>query len=170
MSSPFCRRTAWSISLCRNPSGGAAVKYTSRDGAERDTPVQRGVDQDQRDSSDDPTEKRVVVADHRVLHDVGQKEDHDEVERVQICEVPFAGKAEQHGEEPVHDDGSQNLLSERDLFGEHVMPHRRSSMTDDKLESATTRALVGDTASRPTTCSAQLAVRSSEVYPCRRIA
>ena len=78
----------------------------------------------QRDGTDQPSGDRVVVADDRVLHRVRQREQHDEVERVELRQLAFAEDAQQHDEEDIDDDRPQDLLQQREVRNEHVVKHR----------------------------------------------
>jgi len=47
------------------------------------------------------------------------QEQDDEVEHVESGQIAFAGKPEQDQDRGVHQDGTQDLLSDRDLDSKH---------------------------------------------------
>ena len=49
------------------------------------------VDQQQSRRADQPAREAVVVANDGVLHGIGQREQHDEIEWVELCELALAG-------------------------------------------------------------------------------
>ena len=51
-----------------------------------------------------PPDQAVVVADDRVLHGVGDRQQHDEVERVQLRQFALAGEPEADDQEDVDED------------------------------------------------------------------
>jgi hypothetical protein len=61
----------------------------------RQPSIQRRVDRDEGDGTDRGTGQAVVIADDRALDDVGQQKDHDEIDRVQVRQAPFAAQPEQ---------------------------------------------------------------------------
>src|SRR6266571_82648 len=64
---------------------------------------------------DEPAEERVVRPDHRVLDDVRDQQQDDEVERRELADLTLAGEAERQEDEEVHDDRAHDLLVERNL-------------------------------------------------------
>src|SRR3954454_9389763 len=85
-----------------------------------------GVDGDEHCGSDQPADQRVVRSDHRVLYDVRQQQDDDEVEGVELRQVTFADEAEQHRETDVDDDGADDLLQQRDVHVNEAVTHAAS--------------------------------------------
>ena len=71
------------------------------------------IDGQQRRGADDAAGDAVVFADDRVLHGVGQREQHDQVERVELRQFAFAREAQADDEENVNHDRPQHLLRDR---------------------------------------------------------
>ena len=94
------------------------------------SPHQHAVHDDQRDRAQQPADEAVVVADHRVLHDVRQEQQHHQVERVELRQVPLPRQAEQQEDAEVHRDGADHLLGERDAGGEQVVGDGREHRCD----------------------------------------
>jgi len=80
---------------------------------------EQGIDHEQRRRPGDPADERVVVADDRVLHRVGEEEQHDEVERVELRQFALARQAEANQQERVDDQRPNDLLAEADPGLEH---------------------------------------------------
>src|SRR4029077_4684196 len=76
-------------------------------------PHQKTVDHDQRRRGQQAASDAVVVPDDRVLQCVGQNEDDDQVERVELGEQPLADEFERANQEGVHDERSKHLLEQR---------------------------------------------------------
>jgi hypothetical protein len=71
--------------------------------------------------AEQPAGQREVVADDRVLDDVRQQEQDDEVERVQLCELPLPREVQQDEQAEVDGDGPDRLLPGRDAEVEQVV-------------------------------------------------
>jgi len=80
---------------------------------------EQGINHEQRRRPGDPADERVVVADDRVLHRVGEKEQHDEVERVELRQFALARQAEANQQKRVDDQRPNDLLAEADPGLEH---------------------------------------------------
>src|SRR5580693_4897983 len=63
-------------------------------GADGDQPVDRRVHRDQRDRPDQAADQGSVIADDRILHHIGQQEDHDEIERIHARQAALASEPE----------------------------------------------------------------------------
>ena len=74
----------------------------------------------QRAAADDPADERVVVADDRVLHRVREQEQHDEVERIELRQLAFAGESKSAEEKRVDGDRPEELLGDRNAGREEV--------------------------------------------------
>ena len=55
---------------------------------------------EQRGRADEPANERIVIADDRVLHGVRQQEQDDEIERIELRQLPFAGEAKSAEQKP----------------------------------------------------------------------
>ena len=60
------------------------------------------VDRQERRGAEDATRHRIVVADDRVLHRVRERQQDDEIERVQLRELALAGETQPDDQERVH--------------------------------------------------------------------
>ena len=67
----------------------------------------------------------VVVADDRVLHRVRQRQQDDQIERIELRQLPLAGEPQPDDQEGVDQDRPQDLLGDRQRQREHVVPHLR---------------------------------------------
>jgi hypothetical protein len=70
----------------------------------REEPDQDVVDRQQRRRADDAPGDGVVLPDDRVLDGVGQRQQHDEIERVELRELPFAGEPQHEDQKRIDDD------------------------------------------------------------------
>src|SRR5581483_3284486 len=77
----------------------------------------------QRGGADDAAGDRDVVADDRVLQDVGEEEQHDEVEAVELPQLALARQPQRDDDESVDDNRAQNSLPPRNLQDPDVVPH-----------------------------------------------
>ena len=75
--------------------------------------------------AEQPARDRVVVADDGVLHRVREREQHDQVEGIELRQLALAGEPEAEHQETVDDDGPQHLLGDRYPEVEHVVPQLR---------------------------------------------
>ena len=81
------------------------------------------VHREQDRGAEQPARERVVVPDHRVLDDVREQQQHDEVERVQLRELALPGQVQQD-EQPAVDGGrAERLLAGRDPHVHRSLPH-----------------------------------------------
>ena len=71
------------------------------------------VHEEQRRRPEQSARDAVVVADDRVLDGIGQREQDNEIERVQLCQLTLAREAKAGDEKEVDDDRAQNLLGDR---------------------------------------------------------
>src|SRR3954454_2239236 len=85
--------------------------------------LEREVDREQRERSDDRPGHRIVVADDPVLHRVRDEQKHEEVERVLLSKLALAEEAQDRQQEEVDDHGAKQLLANRDA---HMEQHGRS--------------------------------------------
>jgi len=74
--------------------------------------------------ADEPADERVVVPDDGVLHRVREHQEDDQVERVQLRELPLAREAEPDDEEAVDQDRAEHLLEHRERESEEMGPER----------------------------------------------
>jgi hypothetical protein len=81
------------------------------------------VDAEQRKRSDDASGDGVVVADDGVLHRIREREEHNQIEGVELGELALAEDAEENDERQVDDDRAQNLFKQRELHVEHVVKY-----------------------------------------------
>lgn len=82
------------------------------------------VDGEQAEGADDAAGDGVVFADDGVLHGIGEREQNDKVEGIQLRKFAFAEEAQEQNEHKVHDDRTQELLEERKVKMEHVVCYR----------------------------------------------
>lgn len=82
------------------------------------------VDHQQRRRPDETAGDADVIPDDRVLDRVRQRQQHDEVERIELRELPLAGQPQADDEEEVHGNGAKDLLGDRQAEREHVMQQR----------------------------------------------
>src|SRR5438128_2176659 len=75
--------------------------------------------------AEQPAGDRVVVTDDGVLHRVREGEQHDQVEGIELRQLPLAREAEADHQEGVDDDGPQYLLGDRRPEVKHVAPQLR---------------------------------------------
>ena len=62
----------------------------------------------------------MIFADDRVLHGVGDGQQHHQVERVELRQLAFARQPQADNEEDVYHDGPDDLLREGQTEDEHV--------------------------------------------------
>ena len=72
-------------------------------------------------SAKQPAGDAVVFADDRILNGVRQREQHHEVERVQLRELPLAGKTQGDDQERVHEDGPGDFFDDGQAEEKHVV-------------------------------------------------
>ena len=65
--------------------------------------------------ADEPANERIVIADDRVLHRVRQQQQHDEIERIELRQLAFAGEAKADQQKGVDDRRANELLAERNV-------------------------------------------------------
>ena len=70
--------------------------------------------------ADQTANERIVIADDRVLHRVGEQEQHDEIERVELRQLALAGEPEPDEQERVDDERANELFADRDAGDEEV--------------------------------------------------
>ena len=70
------------------------------------------VDGEQAEGADDAAGDGVVVADDGVLDGVGEREQDDEVEGVELRQLALAEDAQQHHQDQVDDGGASQLLQD----------------------------------------------------------
>ena len=75
----------------------------------------------QRDRADRPAGHRVVIADDRVLHGVRKRQQHDEIEWIELRQLAFPEHAQQHDQHDVDDDGPDDFFGDGEGDGEHVL-------------------------------------------------
>jgi hypothetical protein len=68
--------------------------------------------------------ERVVVADDRVLHGIRKREQHHQVERVQLRQFALAEDPQDDHQKKIHRHRTQGLLRHRRAQREDVVPHR----------------------------------------------
>jgi hypothetical protein len=71
--------------------------------------------------ADDAARDRVVVADHGVLHHVGDGEQHDQVERRELADLPLVAEAEREEQEHVDGGRPQDFLEHREVGDKHAL-------------------------------------------------
>src|SRR5512132_3916609 len=64
--------------------------------------------------------QRVVISDERVLHDVADDEEDDQVEGRHLPDLALSNEAERRQQEDVDDDRPDDLLDERDIRNPEV--------------------------------------------------
>src|SRR6266852_8599642 len=67
-----------------------------------------------RDSAEDAAGHRIVLADNGVLHGVGEGQQNDQVEGVQLNQLAFAGKTQHDHQEEVNDHRAKDFLRDRE--------------------------------------------------------
>src|ERR1700722_5923640 len=68
------------------------------------------IDRQQGGRADDSPADAVIVADDGVLHGIGKRQQHHQIERVQLYELTFAGEPQTYNQKSVHKNWSKNLL------------------------------------------------------------
>src|SRR6266851_4002501 len=71
------------------------------------------VHEQERDRTDDPTRNGIIIADDGVLHRVGQRQQDDEVEGIELRELALPGHPQAHDEKHVDHQRAQNLRENR---------------------------------------------------------
>jgi len=101
-----------------------------------------GVQQEEGARPYEPANQRIVIADDRVLDGVGQQQQDDEVERIELRQLAFAREAKPDQQKGVDDRRANDLLAERNIRSEegvHLVrgnectradPSRRAEVTD----------------------------------------
>ena len=79
---------------------------------------------DQRRCADQPAEQRIVGPDNRVLDDVADEQQNDEIERVELRSCSLPAKAEQEQKGRVHHHRPDELLGDGNPHREKPMRHR----------------------------------------------
>jgi hypothetical protein len=97
-----------------------ALERAARERGARDDAVQR----EDRERPDEAAADRVVRADHRVLQHVADDEQHDQVERRELPDLPLAHESEREQQKAVSHAGADHALHHHDLGRPHG---RRSS-------------------------------------------
>jgi hypothetical protein len=67
---------------------------------------------DEHQGAEEPAEQRVVVPDDRVLDDVREEQEDDEVEGVQLRELALAGEVDQDDEREIDRERADGLVGE----------------------------------------------------------
>ena len=83
------------------------------------------VDRQQRRGADQPAGDRVVLADDRVLHRVRNRQQHDEIERIELRQLALPGEPQHHDEKRVDDDGPKHFFRDRQRQKKHVVEQRQ---------------------------------------------
>ena len=78
------------------------------------------VDDQQRGGADQAAGDAVVFADDRVLYRVRQREQYDQVERVELRQFALAGEPQADDQEHVNHDGPQDFFGDRQPEDKHV--------------------------------------------------
>jgi hypothetical protein len=86
-------------------------------------PHDKVIHEQQGSCADDASRDAVVVADDRVLDRVRQCQQHDQVERVQLCELTLAGETKTRDQKQVDDNRPSDLFGNRQAEKEHVVEH-----------------------------------------------
>ena len=71
------------------------------------------IDEEQRAGADDAARHAVVVSDDRVLHGVRDREEHDQIERIELRQLSLAGQPQPDDQENIHHDGAQDFFGDR---------------------------------------------------------
>jgi len=103
---------------------GAAFERARKPGRTEEDADHEPVDGEETEGADDAARDGVVIANDGVLHSVGEREQDDEVEGVQLREFTFAKKAQKQHEHKVYDDRTQQLLEDRNRQMKHVVDYR----------------------------------------------
>ena len=72
--------------------------------------------------ADDAAGDGVVVADDRVLDGVRERQQHDQVERIELSELALAGQSQADDQEDVDQDRADDLFEDGDAEDEDVGP------------------------------------------------
>src|SRR5262249_22241025 len=70
-----------------------------------------------------PAGDGVVVADDRVLNGVRQRQEHDEVKRVELRQLALAGEPQSDDQKEIDQDRPNHLLGDGNAQREQVTPH-----------------------------------------------
>ena len=80
------------------------------------------VDQQQRRGADDAARHAVVVADDGVLHRVRQREQDDQIKRIELRQLALSRQAQSDHQKKIDDDRAQDFLGHGKRENEHVGP------------------------------------------------
>ena len=80
------------------------------------------IDDKKRGSAEEAAGDGVVVADDGILDSVGEGEQNDQIERIELGQFAFAGQAEADEEKKIDDDGTEDLFKDGKLEIKHVGP------------------------------------------------
>ncbi len=87
-------------------------------------PDDDGVDREQRRRADEAPCDAVIFPDDRVLHGVRQRQEHDQIEGVQLRQLALARQTQPDDKEEIDDDRPKHLLRNRHHEVEHVANER----------------------------------------------
>ncbi len=79
------------------------------------------VREQERKRTDEASGDAVVIADDGVLHRVRQRQQHDQVERIELCQLALAEYAQQHDEKDINEDRPDDFLEDREVQVEHIV-------------------------------------------------
>ena len=80
------------------------------------------VSHQQGSGADNATKHAVIVTDDGVLDSIGEREQDDQVKRVELDEFALSRKPQADYQESLYDHGTENFLREREPQYEHILP------------------------------------------------
>src|SRR5512146_674637 len=100
---------------------GTALKQVGQSWRAEERAYHQPVDGQEAKCADNASGHRVVFADDGVLYRIREREQHNKIERVQLCQFTLSKQAQQQHQHQVHDDGTGQLFDKRKRHFEHVV-------------------------------------------------
>src|SRR5258708_7861698 len=79
------------------------------------------ISKQQAEGADQAAGDRVVVSDNGVLHRVGKRQQHHQVEGIQLRQLAFSKDAQEQDEEHINDNGADKLFKDGDIERKHFI-------------------------------------------------
>src|ERR1700730_3128504 len=76
----------------------------------------------QRGGADYSAADAVIVADDGVLHGIGKRQQHDQIEGIQLYKFTFAREAQADNQKSVYKNWPKNLFGQRQAKNKHILP------------------------------------------------
>jgi hypothetical protein len=91
------------------------------------------IDGKQAEGANQTAGHRIVVADDGVLHRVREREQHDQIERIQLRELALAEQSEQQDQRQVYNYGAQELFNNRNRQMKHAVEDGRKGHASEDI-------------------------------------